>query len=408
MCVLAAGRTCCPEATGADSVNGAVQTSGPAGRTSPGQSLLWKPKMDTVHRQVVAVMLATGSGEREAGLGGEAFLPLRGKPVLAHSLAVFQASRAVDSIVVVVQPADEARCRALLARERLSKVGAVILGGASRAESEYRALQTLRAGIEGRAIELVLIHDAAHPVPGAHLLEWLVEGAAWSDGCLPAVRPPCLLTELAAHGQLAATCAPRRDLRPQSPWAFDARLLLGSYDRARAAGLGHLDALGAMRRAGHEVRVIPGDLDNVAIATPDDLLQAEALLAERAPVPAAAARSYTNHRVGLRCVHCRARTAHRLEFLDGLLATACCERCGRDVADAVRRTSYLTLWRRRLRSKPRRLVGEVRDDPGGFLRRMPRRCTSKPFRVLRDTAAELRRRAAPGWQRDVSTAARGR
>ncbi|HEU4785045.1 MAG TPA: 2-C-methyl-D-erythritol 4-phosphate cytidylyltransferase, partial [Ktedonobacterales bacterium] len=68
----------------------------------------------------------------------------------------------------------------------------------------------------------------------------------------------------------------------QTPQAFDARRLLAAYDAARTDGFEGSDTAASFERAGGQVRVVFASSNNLKITTPDDLVRAEALLAEQA------------------------------------------------------------------------------------------------------------------------------
>ncbi|HEX9069602.1 MAG TPA: 2-C-methyl-D-erythritol 4-phosphate cytidylyltransferase, partial [Ktedonobacterales bacterium] len=81
----------------------------------------------------VAVVLCAGRGTRLGAGMNKVFVPIHGKPILAHTLAVFQRAAAVDEVIVVAHPAEVDRCRVeIVAPWALTKVGTVIAGGATR------------------------------------------------------------------------------------------------------------------------------------------------------------------------------------------------------------------------------------------------------------------------------------
>jgi 2-C-methyl-D-erythritol 4-phosphate cytidylyltransferase len=59
--------------------------------------------------QVSAIIPAAGSGARMGGIK-KPYIDLAGKPILAHTLTIFQQCPLVNSIVVVTAKGDEARC----------------------------------------------------------------------------------------------------------------------------------------------------------------------------------------------------------------------------------------------------------------------------------------------------------
>ena len=68
----------------------------------------------------VAIVFAGGVGARMGASIPKQFLELNGKPVLAHTLALFQNHPLVDEIVLVVSPEYFDDCRALAARHGIT------------------------------------------------------------------------------------------------------------------------------------------------------------------------------------------------------------------------------------------------------------------------------------------------
>ena len=238
----------------------------------------------TSPRATVAVVLAAGQGTRMGAAGNKVFLPLAGKPVLAHSLGVFERCAGVGETLLVAHANELGDCRALVERYGLRKVRAIIAGGATRHASEYAALNALRASITSGAIGMVLIHDAARPCVRVAEVARLLRDAARVGGAL--LTAPALPDErfvLAdADGAVMQWLAPQDLTRAQTPQAFAARPLLEAYDAAAADIFEGTDTAATCARAGHPVVVTPGRATNLKITMPGDLARAErALLSHR-------------------------------------------------------------------------------------------------------------------------------
>lgn len=238
---------------------------------------------DVVER-VVAVILCAGQGTRMGASENKIFLPLAGRPALLWSVEAFAQAPVVDAILLVAYRDERARVRTLVADAL--KVMDVIAGGATRAQSETRALAALRPRIESGEVGLVMIHDGARPLATTAEIERLARAAralGAPGGALLAaplapgeeigeVGPDGLVTRLFPTDSLA---------RAQTPQAFDARLLLTAYDRAAADGFDGTDTAATVERLGAPVAVVTGADENLKLTTPDDLHRAEAIIAAR-------------------------------------------------------------------------------------------------------------------------------
>ena len=219
---------------------------------------------------VCVVLVAAGEGRRLGSDRPKAFVALGGRPLLAESLERFERSDWIDSIVVVAPPGWE-EPTILLAEELVaSKVGAVVTGGATRAES-------VRAGLEEIAADAVaiIVHDAARPLVDDAVLERVLGPLAegWA-GVVPGL-PVADTVKRVAEDVVTGT-VDRADLvTVQTPQAFPAETLRAAY----AGDLtGATDCASLVERAGGRIRIVEGDLRLLKVTTPDDLERVESWL----------------------------------------------------------------------------------------------------------------------------------
>jgi 2-C-methyl-D-erythritol 4-phosphate cytidylyltransferase len=208
------------------------------------------------------------------------FLPLGGRPVLLHALEAFEGAPAIDEVLLVAHAQEVAQCQAVVEDAELRKVVDVVIGGATRHQSEQRALEALRGRIESGAVGLVLVHDGARPFVDQHELAHLLEAAREVGGALLAtpLAPSELVVEADDQSAVTAVLPNSQLWRAQTPQAFEACALLRAYDAARHDGYEGTDTASTFERAGHRVRVVPGSSRNLKITTPGDLARAESLL----------------------------------------------------------------------------------------------------------------------------------
>ena len=219
---------------------------------------------------VCVVLVAAGEGRRLGSDRPKAFVALGGRPLLAESLERLERSDWIDSIVIVAPPGWE-EPTILLAEELVaSKVGAVVTGGATRAES-------VRAGLEEVAEDAVaiIVHDAARPLVDDAVLERVLGPLAegWA-GVVPGL-PVADTVKRVAEDVVTGT-VDRADLvTVQTPQAFPAETLRAAY-----AGdlVGATDCASLVERAGGRIRIVEGDLRLLKVTTQDDLARIESWL----------------------------------------------------------------------------------------------------------------------------------
>jgi 2-C-methyl-D-erythritol 4-phosphate cytidylyltransferase len=242
--------------------------------------------------KTLAIVLCAGQGSRMGAAQNKVFLPLAGAPVAAHAISAFQASTLVDEIIIVGHRDELARIREeIVAPYPFTKVSGALAGGASRHQSEERAMEALRERIMSGEIGLVMIHDGARPlITGAAIARLVaaVRALPQPGGALLAtpVAPDERIARVGADGVVEQVFAAAELARAQTPQGFDARTLLAAYDRARREGFEGTDTASVVEATGAPVVIAPGDEENIKVTTPDDLLRAEAtLLARRDGAP---------------------------------------------------------------------------------------------------------------------------
>ena len=211
------------------------------------------------------VLLAAGSGSRVGADRNKVLLPLDGVPVLAHSVRTALEVDAAHRVVVVVRPGEADEVAAAIAPFLGSHDVWVVDGGRERHDSEYRALQTLRADIEAGEIDVVAIHDGARPLASPALFEATLAAARATGGAIPCVR----LTGLLA---LDARPLPAELDGVQTPQAFRAGELLAAYASAEEDGFDGTDTAACWSRyTDLPVAAVPSSPRNLKITFPEDL-----------------------------------------------------------------------------------------------------------------------------------------
>jgi 2-C-methyl-D-erythritol 4-phosphate cytidylyltransferase len=220
---------------------------------------------------VASVVLAAGSGTRFGHSINKVWLQLHGKHIISRSLENSRANFSSVRSILVINPDDEQ-----FAREALTKDGAlanteIVHGGATRHESEYKALQYLKDDIEAGLIDLVLIHDGARPLATPELFVAIAGGAQTHGGAIPTIALDPHEMDTARDETVA---------RVQTPQGFRATQLLQAYEKAAVAGFVGTDTSACMEAFFPEVKTVavPGDIFNIKITYPQDLAIAELLI----------------------------------------------------------------------------------------------------------------------------------
>jgi len=220
-----------------------------------------------------ALIPAAGRGERLGRGSNKAFVEVAGRPLLAHTLSIFQACEPIDEIVIVTGRDEIEPARRLAGRFGISKVSAVVVGGEHRQES-------VKAGLKRVTCEIVAIHDAARPMITVEIIERSIEAAARVGACIVAV-PVIDTIKSCEDGFVERTIDRARLYSVQTPQTFRTEMIKTAYERAFADGHYATDDSALIERLGGTVEIVEGSYDNIKITTPFDLDLAEARLGGR-------------------------------------------------------------------------------------------------------------------------------
>ena len=219
--------------------------------------------------QITAVILAAGRGRRMGADQNKVFLPVSGRPLLAHTLASFAAIDRISEVVLVVHPDDEETVSGLM-----SAVGlpwSIVPGGTQRRDSAL-------AGVRAAQGEAVLIHDGARPFPSPELIGRVIEGTLEHGACIP-VLPVVDTLRRVEGARLLGETVPRDGLaRIQTPQGFLTERIRAALDQSDPT---ITDDAAAVLALGGDVWTVSGESTNLKVTTRDDLAMAEAIAQSR-------------------------------------------------------------------------------------------------------------------------------
>ena len=222
-------------------------------------------------RRCGAVIVAAGSASRMGGID-KVMAPLKGEPMILHTVRAFQECDAIAEIVVVTRP--DLILPITKLTNAFDKVTAVVSGGASRQESVALGMNAL-----SDKCELAAIQDGARPLVTWQLIDRVVRAAHSHHAAIPVI--PVKDTIKVCNSALVVSTPDRSTLRAvQTPQVFDYDLLRGALKQAEIDGAEVTDDCSAVERLGMSVRTVEGDERNLKVTTPIDLRFAEMLMEE--------------------------------------------------------------------------------------------------------------------------------
>ncbi|MBE5800315.1 MAG: 2-C-methyl-D-erythritol 2,4-cyclodiphosphate synthase [Clostridiales bacterium] len=226
-----------------------------------------------------AVIVAAGRGSRMGLNRNKVLYPLCGEPIVVRTVRAFVDSGLFDGGVVVVTGADDIAEMKRMLEEAGVNVRAVVRGGADRQASVYCGIRACDENAD-----IIAIHDGARPLVTREVIERTIDSAKRYGSGVAAVMLKDTIKRVDESSCVIDT--PIRDtLRAvQTPQTFDAKLIRQAHARfenGNDAGLRATDDAMLAEWMGHTVHLTDGDVENIKLTTPEDMLLAGEVLVRR-------------------------------------------------------------------------------------------------------------------------------
>lgn len=241
------------------------------------------------NKKCTAVVLAAGTGKRMQSDVAKQYLNLNGKPLLWYALHVFEESKIIDEIILVVGKGEITYCKEeIVDRFAFHKVVQIIEGGAERYLSVWEAMKVIRNQKMGSKLaeEYVFIHDGARPFVTEDILQNTYKAALEYKACVAGMPVKDTIKISDADGFAIETPNRKRVWQIQTPQVFEAELIIGAYSKLmeslediKAAGIEITDdAMVVEMMESRMVRLVKGSYENIKITTPEDMKIAQSLI----------------------------------------------------------------------------------------------------------------------------------
>lgn len=225
--------------------------------------------------EYIVILPAAGSGKRMNAGHNKLFLKLREKPILIHTLEVFEKDVNCTGIWLAVKPEERAIIQDMLKQYHIMKVKGLPAGGEERQHSVYACIQA--AGNESK---LILVHDAARPFIEPSVIAELTNEAKKKGAAIAGVKVKDTIKRV-KNTVIEETVDREQLWMIQTPQAFQASILINAQKQAAQDDFLGTDESMLVERLGIEVHVVESTYDNVKMTTREDLLIGEAILQKR-------------------------------------------------------------------------------------------------------------------------------
>ena len=236
----------------------------------------------------IAIIFAGGVGSR---MGGNAvpkqFLRVDDVPIIVHTLQIFQNHDDIDKIYIAMLESYIPKMKRLVKIYDLSKVCAIVPGGATGQDSIYNALT--KAAEENPADSIVLIHDGVRPILTEQVITNNIEGVRDFGSAITTI--PCTETIVVSHDGLSSiSIPPRKDLyKAQAPQSFILQDIIDAHNQVRNTPERYdnlVDSCSIYFKLNKPLHFVQGNLGNLKVTTPNDFYIIEGLLRYRDAIQA--------------------------------------------------------------------------------------------------------------------------
>ncbi len=219
----------------------------------------------------IALILAGGQGSRMNHALPKQYLPLAGKPILAHTLSVFETCPGIDRICLTFEEHYRSDIEQLLAAYNFTKVRYFALPGPTRRHSSKNALDAVAKDCAPE--DIILIHDAVRPFVDHRILRENIQ-AARAHGAVYTVFPSQDTVVESLDGATLHQIPPRQTLYlGQTPQSFRFEIIQKAHAAYEALDQRPpvTDDCSLVTLLGLPVFLVQGSKQNLKITTPEDL-----------------------------------------------------------------------------------------------------------------------------------------
>lgn len=227
----------------------------------------------------IGVIFAGGVGKRmNSRVKPKQFINVYGKPIIIHTLEIFENHEEIDAIVVACLESWIPYLDELLKKFNIHKVVKVVPGGASGQESIYNGLVAAEEVAAGEK-SIVLIHDGVRPLINEKTISDNIASVKEHGSAITSVKVK--ETVLVVSEDNSIDSVPKReDTRlARAPQSFYLDEILAAHRKSMEEHLpGFIDSCSLMQHYGKKLYLIEGPQENIKITTPDDFYTMRALL----------------------------------------------------------------------------------------------------------------------------------
>lgn len=221
---------------------------------------------------IYGIILASGSGSRFGYELPKQFVKIAGKTVIEHTITVFEQSKYIDRIIVVITPEYRVLFENILLKNHFKKIYKVLNGGATRKESSSIAISAIPENDAD-----VMIHDCARPFLSQNIITACYEALKTYDAIDVAIPSADTLIEIDDNKYIKNIPNRKYLQRGQTPQCFKLTLIRKAHELSKNDESFTDDCGIVVKHNLAKVYVVNGENKNFKITMPEDIFLADKL-----------------------------------------------------------------------------------------------------------------------------------
>ncbi len=224
--------------------------------------------------QASAIIVAAGAGIRMNSSVRKQYLLIQNRPVLSHTLSVFENCSAINRIYLVVPRKDFDFVRRKILHFCSDKKDIILVeGGDERQDSVFNGLRALDP-----ETKFVVVHDGVRPLISPQTIETSLAEASVYGACIIGLAAKETVKKVGQDLFVQKTLPRDTVWIAQTPQTFRCDLLRMAHQKAKMESYRGTDDASLVERIGGKVKIVPGNSYNIKITTPEDLALAEIIM----------------------------------------------------------------------------------------------------------------------------------
>lgn len=221
----------------------------------------------------IALIFASGKGTRMGADIPKQFIEINGKPIIVHTIELFQYHKLIDEIYVVTLEEYIGYVERLKENYKLNKIKKITEGGDSAQESIYRGLKLIKDDYKHEN-PIILLHDGVRPFVSTDVITRNIEGVIENGNAITSI--PAYETVLISEDK---ACVEEVSVRKntfigQAPQSFYLNDIIEAHEEIRESKNGYenmVDACTIMNTLGKKTFLVEGNRGNIKVTTPEDV-----------------------------------------------------------------------------------------------------------------------------------------